>query len=125
MTPLVAVRLAVPPQPGVVATRCCMSAETEAVPNSDVQRGESAPSPGAADSQGNSPPSSANAETQIPNPVSSTNPETPKPAQKPKRKYTMSQAALDSRRINIKKPLAVPKEILCVPSVSLRDATWP
>ncbi|MGO9268839.1 MAG: hypothetical protein ACLQOO_01015, partial [Terriglobia bacterium] len=116
-----------------------MSLEAEAVPNPDAQRaaphGESAsapsapppsavdtPAPSAADSQSDANREqgtgereqgrSANPETRIPNPVSSANPESPNPAQKPKRKYTMSQAALDSRRINIKKALAVPKEIL-------------
>jgi len=68
-----------------------MAAETEAVPNPDAQRAESASAPSAADP---SVQSEANA------------------TQKPKRKYTMSQKALDSRRINIKKALAVPKEIL-------------
>ncbi|MGO9273564.1 MAG: hypothetical protein ACLQOO_25565, partial [Terriglobia bacterium] len=118
-----------------------MSLEAEAVPNPDAQcaapHGESAsapsasapppsaagtPAPSAAASQSDANREqgtedreqgrSANPETRIPNPVSSANPESPNPAPKPKRKYTMSQAALDSRRINIKKALAVPKEIL-------------
>jgi hypothetical protein len=106
-----------------------MTLETEAVPNPDAQRGESASAPSAADTSAPGAAASpndanreqgtgdreqersANPEPQIPNPASSANPESPTPAQKPKRKYTMSQKALDSRRTNIKLALAVPKEI--------------
>ncbi len=83
-----------------------MSLEAEAAPNPEAQRAESAsapsanaPSPGAADPSVRT---EANPSVQA----------DPNQAKKPKRKYTMSQRALDSRRINIKKALAVPREIL-------------
>src|SRR5271157_378895 len=115
-----------------------MAQEAEAAFNPDAQRGaQSGAQPGegasAQSAAGTSAPSAADSqsdanreqgtgdrerrrstdpESQTQNPVSSANPETTNPAKKPKRKYTMSQRALDSRRINIKKALAVLKEVL-------------
>ncbi|MGO9269141.1 MAG: hypothetical protein ACLQOO_02585, partial [Terriglobia bacterium] len=109
-----------------------MAVETEAVPNPDAERGAQPQGDGVRDSgfevrreegdsgfgfrdsQSQGPSSSASPESRVPGPGSSTSPETqiPNPAQKPKRKYTMSPRAIESRRINIKKALAVPKEVL-------------
>ena len=88
-----------------------------ASPESQAPNSVSSPSP---ESQIPNPSSSANPETQTPDPGSCASPESqapspvspPNPAQKPKRKYTMSQRAIDSRRANIKLAHAVPKEIV-------------
>ncbi|MGO9274281.1 MAG: hypothetical protein ACLQOO_29270, partial [Terriglobia bacterium] len=117
-----------------------MAVETEAVPNPDAQRGAQPQGDGvrdsgfgvrreeagrgfvSADSQSDANREhgtedseqrrSANPEAQTPSTQTEATQTDPNQPKKPKRKYTMSPRAIESRRINIKKALAVPKEVL-------------